>query len=279
MKKYDEDFDLVNLPVEARDPEIRKEDFTLQQADGSIHEQKFQTKPTTFLKDSLRRFRKNKSSVVATYILGALILLAIFVPIFDKNDVSKAANSAYSNLQPKLFESGIGWWDGTKHVDNCPVDPNNNNMPDPELYLEGGVTNKVVEGEKYTNATNKYGYDGYVQTGYYGTSGLSVGYLSSNTPETMPADDQFQLDLSNVTLTITAFDACDLNKIYYHEGNRQKNYTIPENFDLGVVSVEFVYVTGEDETVTHLLDEDAGADQNHILCGHPTEINIYQVRN
>ena len=254
MKNFDEDFDLVNLPVEAQDPEIKQEDFTLQQADGSIHEQKFQTKPTTFLKDSLRRFRKNKSSVVATYILGALILLAIFVPIFDKNDVSKAANSAYSNLQPKLFESGTGWWDGTKHVDNCPVDPNNNNMPDPELYLEGGVTNKVVDGEKYTNVSNKYGYDGYVQTGYYGTSLLTTGYLSSNTPLAMPADDQFALDLDKVTLSITAFDVADLDRIAYHEGNRAKSYAIPENFDLGLVSVEFVKVTGEDETAVTVIE-------------------------
>ena len=254
MKNFDDDFNLVNLPVEAQDPEITPEDFTLQQADGSIHEQKFQTKPTTFIKDSLRRFRKNKSSVVATYILGALILLAIFVPIFNKNDVSKAANSAYSNLQPKLFESGTGWWDGTKHVDNCPVDPNNNYMPDPELYLEGGVTNKVVEGEKYTNVSNKFGYEGYLQTGYYGISGLTTGYLSSSTPEDMPLEDYFALDLDQVTLTITNFDVCDLDKIYYHEKNRQKSYELPENFDLGVVSVEFVYVTGEEETAVTVIE-------------------------
>ena len=43
-----DDFDLVNLPEAARDPEIKAEDFVLQQADKEIHEQKFQTKPTTF---------------------------------------------------------------------------------------------------------------------------------------------------------------------------------------------------------------------------------------
>ena len=41
MKKND-DFDLVNLPEAAQDPEIKQEDFTLQQADKEIHEQKFQ---------------------------------------------------------------------------------------------------------------------------------------------------------------------------------------------------------------------------------------------
>ena len=256
MKKIDDDFNLVNLPEEAKDPEITAEDFTLQQADGSIHEQKFQTKPTTFIKDSLKRFGKNKSSVVASYILGALILLAIFVPVFNKNDVSKAANSAYSNLQPKLFDSGAGWWDGTKHVSNCPVDPYNNNMPDPELYLEGGVTNKVVEGEKYTNISNKYGYDGYVQVGYYGVSGLTTGYLSSSSPEDMPADDYFVLDLDEVTLTITDFNVVDLDKLNAQEAakGRKGNNTLPENFDLGKISVEFVYVTSEEELPVTIIE-------------------------
>ena len=87
MGYRDDDFDFVNLPPEAQDPDIKAEDFTLQQADGSIHEQKFQNKPTTFFKDSIKRFGKNKSSVIAAYILGKLVLLALFVPVFNRNDV------------------------------------------------------------------------------------------------------------------------------------------------------------------------------------------------
>ena len=124
MAKKDNDFDLVNLPEEARDPEIKAEDFTLQQADTTIHEQKFQTKPTTFWKDSMRRFSKNKSSVVAAYILGFLVLLAVFVPIFNTSDVSKPQNVAFQNLEPKLFNSGTGFWDGVKTITHEPVDAN-----------------------------------------------------------------------------------------------------------------------------------------------------------
>lgn len=267
MKKND-DFELIDTPLEAQDPEIKAEDFVLQQADGSIHEQKFQTKPTTFLKDSLKRFRKNKSSVVATYILGALVLLSIFVPIFDKNDVSKAANSAYSNLEPKLFDSGIGWWDGTKHVSNCPVDPQNNYMPDPELYLEGGVTNKVVESEKYSNLPDKFGKDGYLQVGYYSTAESQVGYFNSRGPEDMVYEDSFILDLSEVTLTISNFNVMDLDKLNAYEESKGRggNHKLPENFDLGQISVEFVYdspdgifpVTVIDPALTH----DIGVDPN-----------------
>ena len=70
MKNEDKEFNLVSLPVECQDPEISKDDFKLVQADEKIHDQKFETKPTTFLKDCLKRFRKNKSSVVAAFILG-----------------------------------------------------------------------------------------------------------------------------------------------------------------------------------------------------------------
>ena len=254
MKQIDDDFNLVELPVEAQDPEITAEDFTLQQADGSIHEQKFQTKPTTFLKDSLKRFRKNKSSVVATYILGALILLAIFVPVFDKNDVSKAANSAYKNLQPKLFVSGTGWWDGTKHVSHCPVDPFNDYLPDPELYLEGGVVNKVVEGETYTNITNKYGKEGYLQVGFYSNSDEPVSYLNSFSSIKLDTESYFVLDLNVVTLSVTNFDTVDLEKLTKYEGNRRKSYELPENFDLGKISLEFVDASGEEDVAVTVIE-------------------------
>ena len=121
MKKKNDDFELIETPNEVVTSDISDADFVLQQADDSIHEQKFQTKPTTFLKDSLKRFRKNKSSVVAAFILGILILLAIFVPIFNTNDVSNAANSALKNLEPKLFNGG-GFWDGTVTVRHKEVD-------------------------------------------------------------------------------------------------------------------------------------------------------------
>ena len=255
MKKdnLNNDFDLVNLPVEAQDPEIKAEDFTLQQADGSIHEQKFQTKPTTFLKDSLKRFRKNKSSVVATYILGALVLLSIFVPIFDKNDVKNAADMSYNNLQPKLFDSGFGWWDGTKHISDCPIDAATG-RPDPEIYLEGGVTNLTTPTERYTNTINKYGKEGYVQVGYYSTARRKEAWLSTFDTKNLHPDNYFKLDLSNVTLTVTKFDTVNLEKLTRYEGNRQKKYSLPENFDLGEISLDFVFVTAEKEFVIPVIE-------------------------
>ena len=59
----DKDFEFVDdAPVtneEVEEP-ITDDDFTLTEVDSTIHEQKFQTKPTTFTKDAFRRFKKNK---------------------------------------------------------------------------------------------------------------------------------------------------------------------------------------------------------------------------
>ena len=49
---------------EFKSVEINDSDFRLVQVDKKIHDTKFDTKPTTFLKDALKRFTKNKSSVI-----------------------------------------------------------------------------------------------------------------------------------------------------------------------------------------------------------------------
>ena len=273
-KNKDNDFELVNLPEAARDPEITAEDFTLQQADKTIHEQKFQTKPTTFFKDSLKRFSKNKSSVVAAYILGFLVLLSIFVPIFNKNDVSNAANPALNNLEPKLFENFGGFWDGTKRVKHRPVDPNNDFYPDPTLFLHSGVKNMSDPVLEYTDVPNIYGTGGYVQFGYYGNSGSEVAYLDSTNPKDVYAVDQFTLDLSVSQLKLTQFVAADENMVI-DDGKGSNPYstgTIPENFKLGLTGLDFVYYDSEAKQQTIKLIEPASK-QTIGLDVAPVDIN------
>ena len=122
----DKDFELLEEETPkteevTNDVEISEDDFVLTQVDETVHEQKFQTKPTTFLKDSLKRFSKNKSSVVAAYILGALLLLSFTVPLFDTSDTAHP-HPDETYLAPKLFSAGTGFWDGTISYKKIAVD-------------------------------------------------------------------------------------------------------------------------------------------------------------
>lgn len=101
---------------------LSSKSFEFAQKDKSVHDTKFNTKPTTFLKDAFKRFCKNKSSVAGAIILGILLLGSIIIPIADPYDIERQhPNETF--LEPKLFPAGTGFWDGTKRMTDVPVDP------------------------------------------------------------------------------------------------------------------------------------------------------------
>lgn len=159
MENKDFDFTKENEVVVV-DNEITQEDFKPIDTTTIEHETKFETKPTTFLKDSLKRFSKNKSSVVAAVILGLLLVLSIVVPIVDTNDI-KSAHPYYTYLEPKLFPAGTGFWDGTKKYKNIPYDVETG-YPDPETFKPSAIRNLKVGEETLTDTASKYGVGGYV---------------------------------------------------------------------------------------------------------------------
>ena len=270
MKK-DNDFDLVNLPEAARDPEIKAEDFTLQQADKEIHEQKFQTKPTTFLKDSLKRFKKNKSSVVAAYILGILISISVVTIIVNKAtgyDVTKG-DAQYAYLQPRLFSGGTGFWDGTVYKEHIPVDSSTSENPDdwrpnPEFYFEDGIGDDYeVTGFEYSDEVSSYGRGGYAEIGYYASYELDHARLDSyaiysdgRTISEKYDDVYFEedetkvvLDLNKDKIVLSKFNTVDEDKFLdYHKfdhlvpDENLPKHIVPENFVLGEAYLTFHYL-------------------------------------
>ena len=147
------DLNIKNLPDAANDKDITAADFKFVDFSKRTHEEKFQTRPTTFFKDSLKRFAKNKSSVVAAFILGLLLVLSFAIPIIDRNDI-KGPHPEMTYLEPKLFDAGTGFWDGTKTWDKIPtyiptlndgsLDMNKNHwQPNPERFNESAVSNKT----------------------------------------------------------------------------------------------------------------------------------------
>ncbi len=153
------------------DYQIDKKSFTFVNEGTRIQDTKFETKPTTFAKDALKRFKKNKSSVVASVILGILILLAIFVPIFSKNDVDRVSASERF-LQPKLFPAGFGFWDGTKTYEKkenldgsaSGIMYDRENECPAGFYKPAVMEGSLVVDEQPTliNQATKYGRGGYV---------------------------------------------------------------------------------------------------------------------
>lgn len=118
-------------------------DFAYVQQDKSIHDTKFETKPTTFFKDALKRFAKNKSSVIAAGILATVIGMAIIVPLANGNNISDVipSNDAHY-LPPKWWGNAGGFLDGTKWIDGAIVDPSTG-LPDESQYK----SRAIVRGE------------------------------------------------------------------------------------------------------------------------------------
>ena len=114
--------------MENKKYEFKPGDFELTQADKKIYDAKFDTKATTFAVDALRRFAKNKSSVVAAFLIGTLLFLALVVPVFSPYDIS-TVHPAERLLEPKLFEPAQGswstFWNGTKLFTGIPYDAAN----------------------------------------------------------------------------------------------------------------------------------------------------------
>lgn len=135
-----------------------EDDFKLVQNEKKIYDTKFETKPTTYLKDALKRFKKNKSSVAGAFILGFLILCAIFVPIISQSDVV-SDQSLERFLAPKLFEKGTGWWDGTKKYTDVVYDVDNKVPADFYVPAVSDISNIY---ETYINTANKYAKGGYI---------------------------------------------------------------------------------------------------------------------
>lgn len=100
---------LVNIP---------KEKLKFADANRVIHDKELETKPIGFFKDAMIRFKKNKSSVVASFIIIFLVLYAIFIPILFKNTYNTSQNDNlyldYGKLLPKTKAFGWLGWDGTK---------------------------------------------------------------------------------------------------------------------------------------------------------------------
>ncbi len=93
---------------------IPKEKFEFQQLDADLHDKKLETKSRGYFADAMIRFKKNKSSVVAAWILLFLVLFSVVSPMISGNDI-KHMDSTFVSHPPFvkwIADQGWGIFDG-----------------------------------------------------------------------------------------------------------------------------------------------------------------------
>ncbi len=89
---------------------------------GDLHDQAFETKPVSFLRDSFNRFAKNKASIIGAAIILIIALYGIIVPfVMPTAHVDSVSypngfgDSEFQYATPYCsWFAGTGFWDGTK---------------------------------------------------------------------------------------------------------------------------------------------------------------------
>ncbi len=132
---------------------IPKEKFEFAQLDAELHDKKLETKSRGYFADAMIRFRKNKSSVIAAWIIGFLILFAIVAPIISYYTINDK-ESVYVNFSPyveSIAEKGWGIFDGGASL------PSQNETQIRALHAIGQETgmDPVIEITGKTTSTTK----------------------------------------------------------------------------------------------------------------------------
>lgn len=94
---------------------IPKEQFEFAHSGQLLHDEKLKTKSRSYFQDAFRRFRKNKSSVVAAGIICFLIIFAIVAPIISPYSVYDRTTT-YEKMPPfipSIAEKNLGILDGS----------------------------------------------------------------------------------------------------------------------------------------------------------------------
>ncbi len=150
---------------------IPQEKFEFVQLNSRIHDTKLETKARGYFADAMLRFRKNKSSVVAAWILLFLVVYAFFAPMISPYTVSMKDNN-YANspafVRP-IADLHLGILDGARtHGSQNETSLNYwkgigvETGYDPMIGIVGEtsemvkVRGQMIERKTYTIETNRY---------------------------------------------------------------------------------------------------------------------------
>ncbi len=237
-------------------PEIEESDFTefdfeYVHADSheKIHDEELKTKPTTFAKDALRRFAKNKASVVGAVIIG-ILLVASFLSYASPYDIQTPA-ADISRLFPKIRAASDGNWDGTEWRENAILDEStgapyhieSKNIVPGTLKISEDVTYYDVEPNSYARG----GYYRIVASDVLG-SGPETYYLTNYSTKRINFNVT-QADDLKITINYGGVDNIADYKLapfsVYLYGKDDSDYDLANTISIPLVQNQ-ISTTGED---------------------------------
>lgn len=237
------------------DNDFRPDDFVFVNQDSTIKDKKFETKPTTFFKDAMRRFRKNKSSVVGAIILTILITLAIVVPIVSPYDIDNV-KSTEKFLPPKLFEAGTGFWDGTRSGEHVIYDPVNEVPALSSKYSTSVLKASLIELNIDPEVTLIDTYN------EYGTGGVAVVATDSKV-------DGRDVFFSSKSIAFTDKGAYTLNVEFDNE----------EGFNEGQLGEYRVYLKVSENEEDNIIIRDFSRDYSTLSCDISALLKENRIKN
>lgn len=198
----EQNYSYLDSSNQQHDIVLNEDSFKLKQRDQVIHDTKLSTKPTTFIKDALKRFAKSKAALVSTIILGIIVLLSLILPAALPFDTTgKVSGTQY--LPPKIFSAGTGFWDGTKKYKDIVYNPETE-LPDGN-YQVSAILNGSLSTYSGTieNTTNKFAKGGYIRIGSSGKS----EYVWSSSTYTLNPSDNIELSYEIDSHVLQQYDA------------------------------------------------------------------------
>lgn len=177
--------------------EILPEDLKLVHTEKKMHDVDLKGKTTTYFKDILHRFIKNKISVFGFIIIALIILGSAIISVSMPEYNITSANASEIGLAAKLFPKGTGWWDGCVWKDNYIYDTENKIPVDL-------ITGEPINRNAYLEDTAKFTYDAPItNASRFATDGGYLAARSNSENAGRIESPAYNFDFTNYEYTLT----------------------------------------------------------------------------
>ena len=249
---------------------IPKDKFKFVNNENFGHDQKLDTKPVGYLHDAFNRFKKNKGSVVAAWVILFLLLYALIAPLLSQYTVSYK-DTYYTFTLPKCE-----WFVGTDFWDGC-EEKELNKARFTYFYAMGQETgHNAIKNQQYTYNSDTRLYTFRLDT-YHSTGCI---YINSNLAEYNNIQEYQNEYNRQVIYPIVAEEdrptavqnKTDANYYFKTEGTATKTTIVYDN-DGNVIPAYKPYSNGADKYNSKRIEGETPA-YDYALVTSDSEIQL-----